>query len=75
MITALHRVGEDACGGIAFWYDDVGARTDMIEAERVTLPNGGKPTPNSVMMCGSCGTTISPAALDFLPGEFIDGIP
>jgi len=75
LITAIHRVGADACGGIAFWYDENGAPENMIMADRVMLRNGGKPTPNSIMMCGSCGTTISPAALDFLPGEFIDGIP
>ena len=71
MITAIHRVGDDACGGIAFWYDEIGARQDMMEADRVTMPNNvEKPSTGSIMICGSCGVSISPAELDFLPGEF-----
>lgn len=70
MITAIHRIGEGACGGIAFWYDEIGAPDNMIDAGRVTLINGEKPTPGSLMICGSCGADLSPAALDYLPGEF-----
>ena len=68
--TLIHRVGEDACGGIAFWYDEAGAPEDRIEAERITLPDGTKPARGTFMRCGSCGAIISPAALDMLPGKF-----
>lgn len=70
MITLIHRVGENACGHIAFWYDDDGAPADMIDANRVVLPDGSTPEKYSKMICGHCGLETSPAALDALPGKF-----
>lgn len=70
MITAIHRKGQGACGRVAFFYDEDGAPTDRIEAERVTMPDGTSPPPDSVMVCGACGAEIEPGALDLLPGEW-----
>lgn len=72
MITAIHRFGQGNCGRIAFYYDEQGAPIDRIDAERVTMPDGSHPTPDSVMVCGSCGAEISPQVLDALPGELQD---
>lgn len=69
-ITAIHRVGDDACGRIAFWYDDEGATDDRLEAARVTLPDGSKPNNGDVMRCGACGAEIGIGNLDPLPGHF-----
>lgn len=69
-ITAIHRKGEDACGRVAFHYDEVGAPLDAIDAGRVTLPSGEKPQPGEVMVCGACGMEIGPQHLDLLPGEW-----
>ena len=68
-ITAIHRNG-DACGRVAFYYDDEGAPETMIDAARVTLPDGSKPSEGETMRCGSCGADIGIAALDLLPGEW-----
>lgn len=70
MLTAIHRVGDTACGGIAFYYDNNGAPDNMIEAERVTLLDGSHPEKNSVMTCGSCGCEVHPLMLDVLPGKW-----
>lgn len=73
-ITAIHRRDTQdvqACKRVAFYYDEVGAPEDRIEAERVTMPDGGKPKPGDTMKCGSCGADIGVAALDLLPGELI----
>lgn len=69
-ITAIHRKGDDACGRVAFYYDEVGAPLDSIQAERVTLPSGDKPNPGETMKCGSCGMEIGPQHLDLIPGEW-----
>lgn len=69
-ITAIHRRGHDACGRVAFFYDEDGASLDSIEAERVTLPSGDKPQQGDVMVCGACGMEIGPQHLDLLPGEW-----
>ena len=70
MITAVHRLGESACNRVAFYYDEVGAPVDRIEAERVELPNGDKPAPSTTMTCGSCGKEINPKECDFMPGKW-----
>lgn len=67
--TALHRFGPAACARVAFFYDDEDAPLDMIEAQRVTLPDGSKPQPGDTMTCGACGAKLSPAEVDLLPGE------
>lgn len=69
-ITAIHRHGNDACGRVAFFYDEVGAPMDAIEAQRVTLPDGSRPQAGDDMQCGSCGAPIGIDALDLLPGEW-----
>ena len=73
-ITAIHRIDTQevqACRRVAFYYDEAGAPENMIEAERVTMPDGGKPKPGDTMKCGACGAEIGPTALDLIPGELI----
>lgn len=68
-ITAVHRFGTP-CGRVAFFYDEDGAPPNSIQAERVSLPDGTKPTAGDTMICGSCGAPISLDAIDLLPGEW-----
>lgn len=66
--TAIHRRG-DACMRVAFYYDEVDAPLNIIQAQRVTMPDGSTPKPGETMKCGSCGAKIGPQALDLLPGR------
>lgn len=72
-ITAVHRHDTEqahACKRVAFFYDEEGAPEDSIQAERVTMPDGGKPRKGDFMTCGSCGALIGVESLDLLPGEW-----
>lgn len=69
-ITAIHRNGDSACGRVAFYYDEIDAPTDRIEAERVTHVDGRKPQAGEPMICSSCGAEIGVQSLDLLPGEW-----
>lgn len=71
-ITAIHRHDTqqgNACKRVAFYYNEVDAPLDRIEAQRVTMPDGNTPVAGETMKCGSCGAEIGPEALDMLPGE------
>lgn len=70
MITAVHRYHDKPCGRVAFFYDEVGAPENVVEAHRITMPDGSKPAEGSTMQCGSCGAEIPIKALDLLPGEW-----
>ena len=70
MITALHSKAQGACGRVAFYYDEVDAPEDVIEAERVEMPDGSKQEPGDIMICGSCGMEIGPSCLDLIPGKW-----
>lgn len=72
-ITAIHRRDTrqgQACKRVAFYYNEVSAPLDRIEAKRVTMLDGKTPAPGETMKCGSCGAEIGPEALDMLPGEW-----
>lgn len=56
-VTAYHRHGPDACGGIAFHVDHTPAAGDPISADGVTYPDGTAPTDGEIIRCGSCGST------------------
>lgn len=71
-ITVIHRHDTDtaqACRRVAFYYDEEGAPMDRIDAKRVQMPNGEKPKPGDMMVCGSCGAELGIESLDLVPGE------
>lgn len=71
MITAIHHRNEP-CHGVAFWYDTNGlpGSDDVIDAGKVSMPDGTKPEIGSVMKCGTCGAELSIDALLLIPGQW-----
>lgn len=56
-----HGVGENACGGVAFYTRQQPEPGDLLVAEDAIYLDGEQPEPHQAIKCSACGATFTMA--------------
>jgi hypothetical protein len=54
----IHRRGEYACGGVAFYLQEMPRIGDLLYSTSAQFPDGSMPISGEKVHCGSCGNPI-----------------